>query len=670
MTARALSVSLALALLVPQAAVAYELDEIPVNRWPAEIGFEPITPTQHALRVPSDGPLELSYLGALYPQATSRAQASRGRVLVLVESNLSGRIADSLDTFMEDLTLDGHSVLLEAASGGTAADLKEHLAELYAEDESLEGALLVGDLPMEWFEFFNDYGTYGYVVFPTDLALMDLDGSWEDRDGNGIFDSHADGAGDAAPELWVGRMIVTPQMGDETAIIQSYFERNHAYRRGEILPNGSSLVYVDDDWAYWEGEYAHEIGMGFPDITAESERDVTSRSDYIPRLSQDYDNIAVFVHSSPYEHYFVYRGNYDTMSWSEVPADSTALFYDLFACSNSNFAESVYMGGVYALTTEFGLLALGSTKTGSMLERSHYYSRLGDFEDFGHAFVGWWEDVQPYDQQQRNNWYYGMVQIGDPNLRVGYPTVQASLDEIVIDQLEVEPVSVSIDLSNVGFDGYYWSLGVEGGSLADNPWIQCEDCDGQVLGLSDTLNVTFDPELAAGVDPEQNLLIHAPGATNNPLSVPFRIVQWGPTELCVSETSIQVELASLDDDGAETLEVSNCSPGMLSWTASVDQAWLELDLLEGDGGEGADLVTLTVDGAGLEPGKSYRATITFEADDASNSPVYVDVQVEFDEGVGRGRCGCASGGSPLRISWFPLAMIGAAVGVSRRRRRD
>ena len=663
----ALAPSLVLALVGISPALAYELDEIPVTTWPAELEFDPITPEGHAERVPVEGPLVVDYLGALYPRATDRALAERGRVLVMVESNLAVRISDALDVYMEDLTLDGHSVLLESASGGTAAELKEHLAELYAEDEGLEGALLVGELPMEWFEFFNDYDTYGYAVFPTDLALMDLDGSWEDTDGNGIFDRHTDGPADVAPELWVGRLIVGSGMGDEVDLMEAYLERNHAYRRGDIQPNGSSLVYVDDDWAYWAGEYGNEIRMGFPDITQESEVNATSKPDYIPRLTQDYDNIAVFVHSSPTEHYFVYRGNYDTMSYSEVPLDTTALFYDLFACSNANFAESVNMGSVYAMSTEFGLLALGSTKTGSMLERAPYYRALGEYEDFGTAMVQWWEAVQPYDYNQRDNWYYGMVQIGDPTLRLGYPTVEVDVDTIVIDQPTADPVTVTINLSNSGFDGYYWSLGVEGSTLDAEPWIQTEDPNGQVLGLDASLVVTLEPALAAGIDPSQALLIHAPGATNNPVSIPLDIVQWGQAELCVSSSLLELALDSSLDDGATGLEVGNCNPGSLAWTAVSDSNWLQIDRTEGDGSAGADLVTVTVDATGLESGKSYAGELTFSSEEASNGPVSVEVRVDLAEGVGRGQCGCTAGATPARIAWFPALFLGGLLGLRRRR---
>lgn len=652
---------------LPCVASGYELGEIPVTEWPSELGPDPMTPARYHERVPVSGPLEIGYLDRRYPVATSRAQAERGRVLLLVESGLTHDLAESLDRFVEDLTLDGHSVLVEEASGGTGEELKAHLGELFAEDEGLEGAILVGELPMLWFEFLNDYGAYGYAVFPSDLAMADLDGSWEDFDGNGVYDAHsASGGADTAPEFWIGRMNVTSRMGDEVELLEAYFERNHAYRRGEILPNGSSLVYVDDDWEWWAGEYAHEIELGFRDITAESEIDTTRKDDYLPRLEQDFDNIAVFVHSSPEEHYFVYRGNYDTMYWSEVPEASTALFYDLFACSNANIAEPVNMAAVYALGTEFGLLSLGSTKTGSMLERSYYYGRLGDFEEFGAALLGWWEDVQPYDEQQRNNWYYGMVHIGDPTLRVGYPTVELGVDSILIDEPAAELIEVEIDLGNSGLDGYYWSLDLEEGSLDEQPWIQPSKTEGSVLGSDDSLVLTLDPALAGGADPAQTLLVRAPGATNNPVSLPIEIVQWGSAELCVSPGTVELELTSTLDPGDASLEVGNCNPGVLAWSASSDVDWLELGSVESDGMDGTEILELFVDAGELDPGKDYTATLDFEAPDAVNSPVRVEVQLRFAEGVRPGRCGCSSRAAPGRLAWLPALLVGL-FGLRRRR---
>ncbi len=647
-------------------ASAYELDQIPVTRWPERFDPRPITPAEHAARVPLQGDLVLEELQRRLPADLTRAEAQRGRVLVLVDAGLEEPLAAALAVFVDDLALDGHSVLLETSSGGTAEQLKAHLAELYAEGEGLEGAILVGELPMAWFEFFDDYQTYGYAVFPADLALMDLDGDWTDSDGNGIADVHSDGQGDTAPEIWLGRLVVPYALGDEAEVLTDYFARNHAFRRGEILPTGSSLVYVDDDWAWWAPEYAAEIERGFPEITQESELNTTSKADYLPRLGQDFDNIAVFVHSSPEQHYFVLNGDYDVMDWPEVPSDATALFYDLFACSNANFAEPMNMGAVYALGTEYGLLALGSTKTGSMLERSHYYRRLGSYAELGEAFRGWFEDVQPYDTGQRDYWYYGMAQIGDPSLRVGYPIVTASVDEILIDAPEAEPVEVSITLGNAGLDGYYWSLGLAEGLLADQDWIQPSDVEGQVLVGADTFIIHLDPELARGADPSQTLLVHAPGASNNPLEIPLEILRWGAGELCVDPSPLDLALESPEERLASSLQVGNCNPGPLEWTVSSDAHWLELERAAGGGEDGVDTLNFTIDGEGLLPGERYEAMLVFESPAADNSPLELPVWLEMDPAVGPPACGCATRGEPRSLAWLGALLLGG-VGLVRRR---
>ena len=37
---------------------------------------------------------------------------------------------------------------------------------------------------------------------------MDFDGTWDNKDADGLFDGHRDGLGDIGPELWLGRLSV------------------------------------------------------------------------------------------------------------------------------------------------------------------------------------------------------------------------------------------------------------------------------------------------------------------------------------------------------------------------------------------------------------------------------------------------------------------------------
>lgn len=648
---------------------AYELDEIPVTRWPEPFRPAPLDPAAVPVPMPEE-PLLVRTIEAREPPVGTPGAGLQGRVLVLVESGLLGPLDSALDTFLDDLTLEGHPVLLESAEDGSGDDLKAHLQELYAEDAGLEGAILVGELPLLRYEFVNDYGHYGYAVFPCELALADLDGTWTDSNDNGIYDGH--GRADAAPEIWVGRMIARDFLGERVGLLTDYFDRDHAFRRGEIEPVGSSLVYVDDDWAHWAAEYQREIEGGFPEVTRVSDADVTRKADYVPRLTQDYDNIAVFVHSSPMEHYFVYRGSYDEMYWEEVPDDATALFYDLFACSNSDFDQDstlgtgspVFMGGVYTFGTEFGLLSLGSTKTGSMLERPYYYDRLGEHESFGAALQGWWEDVQPYEENLRENWYYGMTQIGDPSLRIAYPTVGADLEEIVIDQDEATPVSVDLSLTNTGVGTYHWGLALAQVALESQPWIQASEREGAVGGRAVTVRLTFDPALAGGVDPTQTLLIRAPGATNNPVAIPLQIRHWGPAALYADPDPIEVALDGPSDRAVATIAIGNCNPGPVSWTAEVSDTWMRLDTAAGEAADGPDAVSLVFSGHGLARDSGHEGFLTLSATEEGVTPVRIPVSLT----VGADGCGCSSGGA--RGGWAGLLLLGLAPLIRRERQRE
>lgn len=69
---------------------------------------------------------------------------------------------------------------------------------------SICGALLVGHLPVAWFEMDDDFGG-SHAEFPCDLYFMDLNGTWTDPDGDGKLSGHPT---NVAPEIFVGRLQV------------------------------------------------------------------------------------------------------------------------------------------------------------------------------------------------------------------------------------------------------------------------------------------------------------------------------------------------------------------------------------------------------------------------------------------------------------------------------
>ena len=114
-------------LLVPATASAappYDRDDIPHTVWPDEMDPRQITPEMWLAEHPVTGPLSVT-VRYDSPPVDGRA-GERGRIAVMVESTLEASLADSLSIFTEDLEADGHSVLVEAVDGGTAAQLRAH----------------------------------------------------------------------------------------------------------------------------------------------------------------------------------------------------------------------------------------------------------------------------------------------------------------------------------------------------------------------------------------------------------------------------------------------------------------------------------------------------------------------------------------------------------------
>jgi len=614
---------------------------VPVTRWPEEMGRREISPRTWRADHPFTGDLDLSVLR----EAGPGRNVDRGRVAVIVETSLAGDLDSVLEGYVADLVADGHSVLLESASGGTDAQLRDHLMQLYADD--LVGAVFVGDLPVAWYEVDNDYGEYGYAVFPCDLYFMDLDGSFGDADGNGVWDGHHSIAGgDTRPEIWIGQLRVTPAMGDAVELLTSYFARNHRFRRGELTTNGTALVYVDDDWAPWVDHYVDELSETFEDVTAEATPDVTRVDDYLPRLQHTYDTIAVYVHSSPDSHFFLLDGLYDLMTYDDVPPSADALFYNLFACSNANYADYVYMAGVYVLGTESGLVAVGSTKTGSMLAATSYYDRLRRHDAFGDALLGWWNDYWPYTADELY-WHYGMTMVGDPTLRLGYPTLGVSPAEVVVDVRDGQPRDVELELVNLGRDDLVWS------AEADSPWIVLAQTGGTVEDGEDLLSIRIDPDGLGEGYHLGTVRIDAPGATNTPLSVAVDLGVLRPAAILVTPDPLLVPLS--EGHGSGTVGIRNLQLGRMSWTAEVDRPWVTLAASEGQIHDDTFSLDLDVEVTGPGP---HTARLLVDSPDADDGPFEVAIVA-----VEPAACGsCATGGG--RGSAL-LALLGA-LGLARR----
>jgi len=343
--------------------------------------------------------------------------SSSGVVRIYVNSTIAGSISNEIDQYEQDVINQGYTVQVINWSHTNVTLLRNDLINASLQPEGLEGAVLIGDLPAA---ILNYYDTLWSISrdYPCDLYLTDLDGEWVDNDvADGLFDAHNNGTGDIFPEIWVGR--ICPESLNNTnhlTAYQEYFARNHAYRTGQLTRPHSQLVYIDDDWSTWTSEWLGDM-TAYTNITSVSTDSITNATDYKSRLTDIYEFVHVFVHSWPYEHLFGPNGNgaEGKVTYKDVYNISTqALFYNLYACSATNFKYKTNLGTQYLFSNNT-LVVVGSSKIGGMTMNSYFYTPLSQGKIFGEAMRLWyWNGLHgPSDPIS-----IGMTLLGDPLLTI------------------------------------------------------------------------------------------------------------------------------------------------------------------------------------------------------------------------------------------------------------
>ncbi|MCP4646255.1 MAG: hypothetical protein GY852_00780, partial [bacterium] len=342
-------------------------------------------------------------------------------VLVVVADYVAAPLAADLSQFQADLAADGWNVVVQNMSGGSAADLKAVLQGT----ANIDGAIFIGFLPCAWFE--EDY--WAPEQFPCELYFMDLNGVWNDSDGDGFFDSHT---GNVAPEIWLGRIDAhAADFGSEIQMLSQYFQKNHLYRTGSLTPPSRALAYIDDDWSSYT-DCGLDYIYGASDVTVINSPAQTTAENYISSLAVGYEFVHLMAHSCPWGHTFKQpSGMAGTVMAPEIAqVNPNTAFLQLFSCSNARWTETGCLGNWYLFGTDMGLLISGAAKTGSMLDFEYFYNPVGSGSTFGEAFRTWWQyEAQGGFSADERAWFYGNALLGDPTLKpVGASSLNAGVE--------------------------------------------------------------------------------------------------------------------------------------------------------------------------------------------------------------------------------------------------
>jgi len=360
------------------------------------IAQHPFRPMVHRRLIPRGGRLIPLDKARRLPVTAS---AAGPKALVIVNTTLRPQIEPRLTRYITDLQAQGFDVVVEESEGGTPEDLK---ALIISHETDLVGVALVGEQPAAWFEI-DENG------FPCDVFFMDLDGTWHDLDGDGLYDEHEAGSGDEAPEICIGRIAAHNMSGDEVAMLDHYFDKNHDYRTGVIRCAEKGLTYVSSDWANWP-EANYGIARAYPNFDNMTPPDL-SEPDCLDRISNGlYEFVQLCAHSS--------SGGHSIGGWvttSEIQnAPPIAVFYNLFACGAGRFTNYNWVAGGYVYnTTGQGITCIACSRSGSMTNYYHFYGPFGEGETFGESFRSYMEYLAPYTGSDRS-WQFGLNIQGDP----------------------------------------------------------------------------------------------------------------------------------------------------------------------------------------------------------------------------------------------------------------
>ena len=172
------------------------------------------------------------------------------------------------------------------------------------------------------------------------------------------------------------------------------------------------------------------------------------------------------------------------------------------------------------------------------------------------------------------------------------------------------------------------AIGSTGGILS---WTAADDASWLTLSPASgttptTVTATASPTGLAGGNYSGHVVITAPAAGNNLLTVPITFnVQASPPAIALSATTLGfTAIAGQAPPTAQPVTITNAGSGSLSWTASPSASWIQVTPVSGTA---PGQVSIGVSTTGLTNG-SYSGTVTISASGVSNSPQTINVSLQ------------------------------------------
>lgn len=169
----------------------------------------------------------------------------RGGVILVVEDRIASALADKVARLRRDLVGDGWTVTqLTVSAGDSPASVRHAIQGAYAAGGGQAQALfLLGHIPVVKS---GDTAPDGHEprALPCDAFYGDLDGTWTDANGDGIYDNNTI---PSAVELETGRVDFSDLAGigtglDDIGLTARYLDKDHAFRDAQMRLAPRALI--------------------------------------------------------------------------------------------------------------------------------------------------------------------------------------------------------------------------------------------------------------------------------------------------------------------------------------------------------------------------------------------------------------------------------------------
>ncbi len=518
---------------------------------------------------------------------------------IIVEQNLAYALGDSLDIYAQQVTAN-YGIPVEVHSGRwqTPEELKAFIANLHA-TKGTNGFMLVGTLPYAVWEF-----AWGETC-PLPLFFEDLDGSFQDTDGDGYYDYHVWGDNDG-PECWVSYMQA-PQ--NDPTWMKNYLGKVSKYYNGQLDVPNKAFVCVAKDWSEGTGPVVNSLSKMYRTIDEiGGPGQYINGQDYHDQLADGYKITSLYTHSDSSTHRFDLNPLYHYESWRLLEVGEGSWFTILFACKSLNFqnSDSENFGIGYTMGAPKGLAVMGPVRSIGTEWQEILLDQLAENMVLADAYFTWLDYVYDYDRLEArfpgeiNTFIWDFALFGNPFIFNG--PVPQTTDSIAITAPYCgEHLAHGSDYTlSWSTTGTIENVKIEFSANNGTDWVTLTESTPNDGEFSCPVPVLNSNECLIRISDSAD---NVPSVTS---ALPFCIVETKP-ELYPSQF-VYMFNGNAGDTTLPTqyFDVQNTGGGILPWAIRTEVAWLTCSPSYGFNNQ---TVQMNVDVTGMQPGK-YNTMVT------------------------------------------------------------